>query len=590
MGTPKGRLELTWMGKDQALIPSEHGKYDYDWVNSNDPRACELKPINILGTYGEGPEENLLITGDSGDALRTLAFVPEWADRYRNKVKLVYIDPPFNTDQAFDHYADSLEHSVWLTLMRDRLISIKELLADDGSVWVHLDDAEVHRMRCLLDEIFGAQNFVASVIWEKVYSPRMDSKQFSSSHDTILIYSKTLGWHPNGISVTADTAQFGKIDETGRAYRSRQLRKDGKGSARKDRPNMWFPVDAPDGTQSWPLRSDNSEGRWRWGKETYELRKDELEWLQTPQGLMPYVKQYADSSNTRPPETLWRSSVAGHNHEAQEHIKSLFDGAKFSTPKPERLLQRILAIATAQDDIVLDCFAGSGTTAAVAHKMGRRWVTVELQQETTNEFIEPRLRKVVAGVDHGGISTSTVMFPDDDLPASVTIAEAKAAVSLLAKFEADTDVPEQFKAVLKDLRKRTKATTVTETLWVGGGGFTTAAMSPSMYEVIDGDIYLTEVATNGAFSKAITGQLRYRHTPNDPTFCGIKGRSRLAVIDGVADENVIRSVLQNLGDGQKALVVAKIILPAAAELLHQLSPGSRIRRAPDDLFAKGTVK
>ncbi len=137
MKSPKGRLELTWMGKDLALIPSEAGKYDYEWVDHSDPRACEVKSIEITETVGvetgeNGADQNLLIVGDSGDALRSLGTIPEWSDKYRGQVKLVYIDPPFNTDQAFEHYADALEHSVWLTMMRDRIRDIKPLMADDA--------------------------------------------------------------------------------------------------------------------------------------------------------------------------------------------------------------------------------------------------------------------------------------------------------------------------------------------------------------------------------------------------------------------------------------------------------------------------
>ncbi|HEY5528932.1 MAG TPA: site-specific DNA-methyltransferase, partial [Thermoleophilia bacterium] len=187
---PKGRLELTWMGKDSALIPVEDGKYDYAWVDPNDPRAREVKSIEVLQTVGEvdgptGANENLLIIGDSGDALRSLRTIPEYAAKYLGRVKLVYIDPPFNTSQTFEHYADQLEHSIWLSMMRDRIRDIKPLLADDASVWVHLDDAEVHRMRVLLDEEFGPENFVATVVWQKADSTRNDAKGVSGDHDTI---------------------------------------------------------------------------------------------------------------------------------------------------------------------------------------------------------------------------------------------------------------------------------------------------------------------------------------------------------------------------------------------------------------------
>lgn len=178
---PHGRLELTWMGKDLALIPYEDGKYDYAWVEPTDPRVTEVRALEELDTVGEaeavrdadghmvaaGADANLLIVGDSGDALRSLGTIPEYRDRYEGQVKLVYIDPPFNTGQTFDHYSDQMEHSVWLTFMRDRIRDIKPLMSVDASIWVHLDDVEVHRMRALLDEEFGAENFVAEIAWQK---------------------------------------------------------------------------------------------------------------------------------------------------------------------------------------------------------------------------------------------------------------------------------------------------------------------------------------------------------------------------------------------------------------------------------------
>lgn len=205
--TPKGRLELTWMGKDSALIPVEEGKYDYAWVDPDDPRAREVKSIEVLEQVGEvdgptGANENLLIIGDSGDALRSLATIPEYHDKYAGQVKLVYIDPPFNTEQTFEHYADQLEHSIWLTMMRDRIRDIKPLLSPDASVWVHLDDAEVHRMRVLLDEEFGPENAVGQVVWQKADSTRNDAKGLSSDHDTLLVY-RVGSWQPNRLPRSA---------------------------------------------------------------------------------------------------------------------------------------------------------------------------------------------------------------------------------------------------------------------------------------------------------------------------------------------------------------------------------------------------
>lgn len=202
------RLELTWANKDKALIPTEHGRYDYAWVDPRDPRYCELRPLVLgetvtgeqapkdpAGTYTDRADlrpqqDNLLIHGESGDVLEALTHVPELAEKYVGKVKCVYIDPPFNTGETFAHYEDNLENSIWLTLMRDRLLHLRSLLSDDGSMWVHLDDAQVHRMRVLMDEVFGPSNFVAEVVWQKADSPRSDGAGVSVDHDSILIYSK----------------------------------------------------------------------------------------------------------------------------------------------------------------------------------------------------------------------------------------------------------------------------------------------------------------------------------------------------------------------------------------------------------------
>lgn len=196
-----GRLELTWMGKDKALIPSAEGVYDYDWVDKNDPRACQTHYLIHEGHVGDpdddGIHDNLLVTGESGDVLEALTRVPELAEKYVGRVKCVYIDPPFNTEKTFTHYEDNLEHSVWLTMMRDRLVLLKKLLSDDGSIWVHLDDSENHRMRVLLDEVFGAENFAGEIVWQKAYSPRNDAPAFSVDQDYIIVYSKMPAWRSN---------------------------------------------------------------------------------------------------------------------------------------------------------------------------------------------------------------------------------------------------------------------------------------------------------------------------------------------------------------------------------------------------------
>lgn len=224
------RLQLTWFNKDKALIPTESGKYGYTWVDASDPRYCETHTLiyddYIQGTQSaktdefeyseradlEPCEDNLLILGESGDVLEVLIRVPELAEKYVGKVKLIYIDPPFNTAQTFANYEDNLEHSVWLTMMRDRLLRMKKLLRPDGSIWVHLDDVEVHRMRLLLDEIFGSNNFLAEVVWQKADSPRRGDG-FSVDQDFILVYRCSSDFKPVlGERSVVDNARFTNPD------------------------------------------------------------------------------------------------------------------------------------------------------------------------------------------------------------------------------------------------------------------------------------------------------------------------------------------------------------------------------------------
>ncbi len=444
----EGQLELSWTNKHKCLLAHDDGSYE--WLPPSDYRVAEVRLLQTVGSVGEvgqgRAQDNLLIQGDALHALTSLTKLPEFAREYVGKVKLAYLDPPFNTGQAFTHYDDALEHSVWLTMMRDRLAQIQELLASNGSVWVHCDDSEQAYLRVVMDEVFGRDNFVAVVVWEKVYSPRMDAKQFSSSHDYILVYSKQPGWTPNTFTIEPDVTQFRHEDEHGRRYRSDPLRKWGKNSQREDRPNLWYPITAPTGEVVWPIRPDGTDGNWRWQRETYESRKDEVDWLDKGSGLQPYLRQYADQSTSRPPETLWRSEEVGHNHQAQQHLKTIFGTKKFDTPKPERLLQRIIHIGTEPNDVVLDCFLGSGTTAAVAQKMGRRWVGVERRRATVETFTEPRLRRVVEGTDQGGVS---------------------------------------------DLMS-----------WQGGGGFRLLEVDSSMFEEDGGIVFLADAMSNGGLAEA----------------------------------------------------------------------------------------
>ena len=387
----KQKLELTWIGKEKRP--------------KLEPRILLEDPDKSYHAKHRVTEndifDNRLIFGDNLLALKALE------QDFSGRVKCVFIDPPYNTGSAFAHYDDGLEHSIWLGLMRDRLEIIRRLLAVDGSLWITIDDNEAHYLKVLCDEIFGRANFVANCLWQKVYSERMDARGFSVSHDHLLVYQKTALFSPRQLPKDQNTNQFGFYDEaTQKYYRRRSLRKEGSESLRQDRPSMWYSIKAPNGTEIWPVKPDGTEGRWRWKEENVSSHKSELDFVYKDGRWEIYVKQYLEQNPTRPPATLWPTDEVGHNHEAKLEARSFNSADVFSTPKPERLLKRVLEIATQPDDLVLDSFAGSGTTGAVAHKMRRRWIMIELGEHCHTHII-PRLKKVINGEDEGGITEST---------------------------------------------------------------------------------------------------------------------------------------------------------------------------------------
>ncbi len=390
MAKRKTKLELIWIGKENRpkLEPR---------ILIEDP---ELSYHASHRVSEDDIFDNRLIFGDNLLALKALE------QEFAGKIKCIFIDPPYNTGSAFQQYDDGIEHSIWLGMMRDRLELLRRLLANDGSLWITIDDHECHYLKVLCDEVFGRDNFLADISWEKVYSERMDATGFSKSCDHILCYQRSSATLIHQLAQKQNLRQFNYFDESvQRFYRRRSLRKEGSESRRKDRPSMWYPIRCPDGTDLYPIKPDGTKGRWRWKQENVEARKNELDFVRTDNGWQIYVKQYAEDAPTRPPNTLWRQEDVGHNHEAKLEVQRLCPDDVFATPKPERLLQRIMLVASNPGDLVLDSFAGSGTTGAVAHKMKRRWIMIELE-ETCHTHIIPRLKKVIAGDDPGGITES----------------------------------------------------------------------------------------------------------------------------------------------------------------------------------------
>ncbi|MBU3588514.1 site-specific DNA-methyltransferase [Polynucleobacter sp. 80A-SIGWE] len=387
----KQKLELTWIGKEEVA------KLEPRILIEDAEFSCHaLKRHSDKDLF-----DNKLIFGDNLLALKALE------QEYAGKVKCVFIDPPYNTGSAFEHYDDGIEHSLWLSLIRDRLYIIKNLLSDDGTLWISIDDNESHYLKVLCDEIFGRSNFIANVIWEKADSPRMDAKTFSTRHDHVLVYCKSI----NNIALNRldspeeKLAHYNKVDKNGRRYYLKPLRAmGGQGDSREARPSLYYGLTAPDGTEIFPKKQDGTDGAWRWQKSKVEAEKDRIEWIKSKNGWSANSRLYLDATTGRPPETIWFNNEVGTNRTSKAEIKNLQLGEKsFDTPKPERLIQRILHIATNEGDLVLDSFAGSGTTGAVAHKMGRRWIMVELGEHCHTHVI-PRLKKVINGEDQGGIT------------------------------------------------------------------------------------------------------------------------------------------------------------------------------------------
>lgn len=367
-----------------------------DWVNKKQaketPREVPYHLLKLEATYGDpvAAGENMLIQGDNLLALKAL--IPFYAGR----VKCVAIDVPYNTQSAFEHYDDNLEHSQWLSMMYPRLVLLRELLAENGSIWVFVDDNESHYLKVMMDEVFGRRCFVSNVIWEKADSPRNSARQFSSDHDHLLVYSKVPEWTPYKLPRTEESnAIYTNPDSDPRGPWI-----PGDPYANKPYSKGLFEITGPSGRTFSP-----PPGRyWRVSEEKLrELDADGRVWWGPKGDARPSIKRYLNEVSDLVPRTLWRREDVGSNRTSKNEMRALFpDEASFGTPKPEALMQRVLHIATQPGDLVLDSFLGSGTTAAVAHKMFRKYIGIEMGEHARTHCI-PRLQKVIAG-EQGGIS------------------------------------------------------------------------------------------------------------------------------------------------------------------------------------------
>ncbi|GHJ60871.1 hypothetical protein NOK12_33890 [Nocardioides sp. OK12] len=529
------RLELTWPNKDRFLLVPKDDEGKPVWVDPDHPAAAEVRLSDFTDAIGEVDTtnpyaDNVLFTGDSLDVLRILAEVPEYAREYRGKVNLAYIDPPFNTGQTFTHYDDWMEHSTWLSFMRDRLLLIKELLAPDGSLWLHLDNFEIHRMRCLLDEVFGADNYLNTVVWKRTGAKAAARRGMGTMYDNILVYGRSEASRLNAVLIpyTDDyiKSKYNNEDERGR-YQTVSLLAPGIRSGDSGQP--WMGIDPGSRRRHWAAPKVEGFMTESWPSMTTRQRLDALLeagyiHVSTKEDSVPRQKRYLSEAGGVSLGDFW-NDINVLNSQGHERVG-------YDTQKPEALLQRVIEMSTKEGDIVLDCFGGSGTTASAAHKMSRRWVTCDILPATVEGYTRPRLEKVVAG-DSSGITTDTG--------------------------------------------------------WTGGGGFRAVDVSPSMYEVTPFGVLLADWATNGRFARAVAGQLGF-NWQSEGLFCGVRGRMRLAVFDGAIGAEEVRQTIAALGDKERVTIVAKAVLPGAEETLRELSTGSRIRKAPRDLLSAGAKR
>ena len=354
-------------------------------------RLLEEAPDLSTGDPNAG---NMLIQGDNLEALKALL------PFYAGQVKCIYIDPPYNTRSAFEHYDDNLEHSKWLAMIWPRLELLRDLLAEDGSIWVSIDDNEAHYLKVIMDEVFGRSNFIDTVIWRKNYSPKSSARHFSSDHDYILVFARDPdSFQPNLMPRT---------ERQNKAYKNpdndpRGPWKTSDLSARNPYSLGKYSITTPSGRviegppkgRYWVIKKEKME----------ELHEDNRIWWGKNQDAIPQIKRFlSEVKEGRVPQTLWSYEDVGHTQDAKKETVKLFGNEVFGTPKPERLIQRILHIATNPGDLVLDSFLGSGTTAAVAHKMGRRYIGIEMGDHAVTHCV-PRLNKVIDG-EQGGISKS----------------------------------------------------------------------------------------------------------------------------------------------------------------------------------------
>lgn len=375
----------------------KQGKLELTWVGKYEEKKIEPRILieDKSKSYGDPNTENMLIHGDNLIALKALE------QDYAGKIKCIYIDPPYNTGSAFEHYDDGLEHSEWLCMMKPRLELLRDLLTEEGIIYVQIDDNEQAYLKVIMDEVFGRSNFIATFIWVGRAGKGGTASNVAFQHEYIHCYGRT---NKAVLKKEERISEGGNFEDEFGRYKREQLRQWGQGDKREDRPSMWYPIFSPDGIEIYPYKDDGSEGRWRVGQNTFlKLKNDNLIDIVQIDGVWKVYKKIRDGRVT---QTVYGTllSEMGTSATGTAEIKKIFGSKTFDTPKPEKLIEHLLMLSTEQDDIILDSFLGSGTTAAVAHKMSRKYIGIELGEHCYTHCI-PRLKAVIDG-EQGGISKS----------------------------------------------------------------------------------------------------------------------------------------------------------------------------------------
>lgn len=371
MTNGKQKLELTWIGKD------EQPKLE--------PRILIEDPAK---GYGDKNSENMLIYGDNLLALKALE------QDFTNKIKCIYIDPPYNTGNAFEQYDDGIEHSIWLSMMKLRMELLSKLISNDGIIWITLDDTEIHYFKILCDEIFGRRCFIGTVVWQHSIQGKNDAKKISLHHNYIIAYSKNENYNLKKL----ERQEKHNINYSNPDNDPKGLWRSGDVRSPHLRENLKFDIVTPSGKL---IKSPNLG--WRWCKEKVldKIKTGEIIFSSDEKRIVRKI--YLNKQAGRVVESIWFGEEVGTTREANNEIKGLFGSLSFSTPKPEKLLKRVIELSTDENDFVLDSFLGSGTTAAVAHKMNRKWLGIEMGEHCHTHCI-PRLKSVIDGKDKGGIT------------------------------------------------------------------------------------------------------------------------------------------------------------------------------------------